>query len=142
MDLTYTEFMSDAVKVFELVGVAILIFGSALAFLAYGRKMVRGTKRLAAFKDLRDSLGRSILLGLEVLVVADIVRTIVVEPTLQSAASLGLIVLVRILLSFANDIEVDGTLPWRRAEKEAGGESDAERGYPGVEADPALRGDR
>jgi uncharacterized membrane protein len=117
MDLTFSELMSDAVRVFELAGVTILIVGSALAFAGYGLELVRGTQRLAAFKDLRDSLGRSILLGLEVLVVADIVRTIVVEPTLQSAASLGVIVLVRILLSFAIDIEVDGTLPWRRAEK-------------------------
>jgi uncharacterized membrane protein len=119
MDLTFTELMADAVRVFELVGVTILIVGSAVAFAGYGLELVRGTQRLTAFKDLRDSLGRSILLGLEVLVVADIVRTIVVEPTLQSAASLGVIVLVRILLSFAIDVEVDGTLPWRRAEKDA-----------------------
>ena len=59
-------------------------------------------------------IGRSLLLGLEVLVVADIIRTIVVTPTLSSAATLGVIVLVRILLSFSIDVEVDGILPWRR----------------------------
>jgi uncharacterized membrane protein len=120
MDLSYHDVMSDAVRAFELVGVAILIAGSAVAFAVYGRELVRGTPRLTAFKDLRASLGRSILLGLEVLVVADIVRTIVVEPTFESAASLGVIVAVRILLSFAIDVEVDGVAPWRKAEREPG----------------------
>ena len=120
MDLSYQGLMSDVVQVFELVGVAILIVGSSLAFLAYGLRIVRGTAHLEAFTDLRASLGRSILLGLEVLVVADIVRTIVVEPTLESAVTLGVIVLVRVLLSFAIDVEVDGMAPWRRAEREAG----------------------
>ena len=120
MDLSYQEVMSDAVKVFELVGVAILVVGSAVAFAAYALELVRRTPRLTAFKDLRASLGRSILLGLEVLVVADIVRTIVVEPTFESAASLGVIVAVRILLSFAIDVEVDGVAPWRKAEREPG----------------------
>jgi len=119
MHLSYQEFMDDVVKAFELAGVAILIVGSAFAFLGYGRELLRGTERLVAFKDLRNSLGRSILLGLEVLVVADIVRTIVVEPTLQNAIGLGVFVLVRVLLSFAIDVEVDGKLPWRRAEKES-----------------------
>ncbi len=119
MDISFKDFMSDVVRVFELAGVAILIVGSTVAFVGYGREFLRGTARLVAFKDLRDSLGRSILLGLEVLVVADIVRTIVVEPTLESAATLGVIVLVRVLLSFAIDIEVDGVAPWHKAEKEA-----------------------
>jgi uncharacterized membrane protein len=117
MDLSYQEVMSDAVKVFELVGVAILVVGSTLAFAAYGLELVRRTPRLTAFKDLRASLGRSILLGLEVLVVADIVRTIVVEPTFESASTLGVIVLVRVLLSFAIDVEVDGVAPWRKADR-------------------------
>jgi len=117
MDLSYQEVMSDAVKVFELVGVAILVVGSALAFAAYGLELIRRTPRLTAFKDLRASLGRSILLGLEVLVVADIVRTIVVEPTLDSALTLGVIVVVRVLLSFAIDVEVDGVAPWRKADR-------------------------
>lgn len=120
MDLNYDRLMADVVRAFELVGVAILVVGSAVAFLAYGLHLARGVARLEAFKDLRASLGRAILLGLEVLVVADIVRTIVVEPTLQSAVTLGVIVLVRVLLSFAIDVEVDGMAPWRRWERGAG----------------------
>ncbi len=120
MDLSFEGFMSDVVRAFELVGVAILLVGSVIAFVGYALTLARGTARLMAFKELRAGLGRSILLGLEVLVVADIVRTIVVEPTLESAATLGVIVVVRILLSFAIDVEVDGIAPWRRADRDAG----------------------
>lgn len=120
MDLSYEDLMSDVVSAFELVGVAILVVGSLLAFGRYAYQLMKGAARLAAFGDLRASLGRAILLGLEVLVVADIVRTIVVEPTLESAATLGVIVVVRILLSFAIDVEVDGVAPWRKARRDAG----------------------
>jgi uncharacterized membrane protein len=120
MGSSYEGFMADVVRAFELAGVAILIVGSAVAFVGYGLGLMRGTGRVDAFKELRASLGRSILLGLEVLVVADIVRTIVVEPTLESAATLGVIVAVRVLLSFAIDVEVDGVAPWRKAARQGG----------------------
>jgi uncharacterized membrane protein len=107
--------MNGAVRAFEVVGVAILLVGSLLAFVAYISRIARGQERLPAFVALRAQLGRSILLGLEVLVVADIIRTIVVTPTLQSALTLGVIVLVRITLSFAIDVEVDGVAPWHKA---------------------------
>jgi uncharacterized membrane protein len=124
MDVSYEGVMKDAVRIFELAGVAILAIGSALAFASYALRLLRGVPHLTAFKDLRAGLGRAILLGLEVLVVADIVRTIVVEPTLESAATLGLIVLVRVLLSFAIDVEVDGVAPWRKAAQERGAEEE------------------
>jgi uncharacterized membrane protein len=119
VDLHFTDFMEDAVKVFELVGVAILIVGSTYAFVAYLGQLVRGTPHLHAFIALRATLGRAILLGLEVLVVADIVRTIVVAPTLESALSLGIIVVVRIMLSFAIDVEIEGVAPWCRRNRAA-----------------------
>jgi uncharacterized membrane protein len=106
--------MEGTVKVFELVGVAVLLLGGMLAFGTYFLRLLRGTPRRQAFDEVRSSLGRAILLGLEVLVVADIIRTIVVTPTLASAATLGVIVLVRILLSFSIDVEVEGVVPWRR----------------------------
>jgi uncharacterized membrane protein len=111
----FERLMNDAVRTFEFVGVAILIVGSLIAFAAYLARLVRGHDRMPAFVALRAQLGRSILLGLEVLVVADIIRTIVVTPTLESALTLGVIVIVRIALSFAIDVEVDGVAPWRKA---------------------------
>ena len=112
--MSYQDFMEGAVKVFELVGVTVLLFGGLLAFGIYFLRLVTGASRGQAFNEVRSMLGRAILLGLEVLVVADIIRTIVVTPTLSSAATLGVIVLVRILLSFSIDVEVEGMLPWRR----------------------------
>jgi len=94
--------------------VAILAVGTVIAFARYLVQVRNSTDRTAAFVALRSHLGRSILLGLEVLVAADIVRTIVEVPTLVSAVSLGIIVFVRIALSFAIDVEIDGVAPWRK----------------------------
>ena len=55
------------------------------------------------------------LLGLEVLVAADIIKTVTVDTSLESVVVLGLLVLVRVILSFSLDVEIDGMLPWRRA---------------------------
>jgi uncharacterized membrane protein len=124
--MDFERFANDAVRAFEIVGVAILLIGSLFAFAVYILRLLRGGERLPAFVALRAELGRSILLGLEVLVVADIIRTIVVAPTLQSAFTLGVIVVVRIALSFAIDVEVDGVAPWRKAGLEHGGEPTAD----------------
>lgn len=111
--------MNDAVTVFEFLGVAILIIGGITALVGCILDLARGMTGMRALDDVRARLGRAILLGLEILVVADIVRTIVVNPTLTSAMTLGLIVVVRIALSFAIDVEVDGVAPWRKAASES-----------------------
>ncbi len=69
----------------------------------------------AAFLTLRNTLGGAILLGLEVLVAADLIRTITSKPSLEDALILGLIVLIRTVLSMAIQIEIEGSLPWQRA---------------------------
>jgi len=107
--------MNDAVKAFEVAGVLILIVGGVLALVGCMIEFARGGAPSRVFDEVRRRLGRVILLGLEILVVADIIRTIVVSPTVSSALSLGLIVVVRIALSFAIDVEVDGVVPWRKA---------------------------
>jgi uncharacterized membrane protein len=66
------------------------------------------------YRRFRQDLGRGILLGLEFLVAADIIRTVAVTPTLQSVAVLGLIVVIRTFLSMALQVEVEGRLPWQR----------------------------
>jgi uncharacterized membrane protein len=118
--MDFERIMHDVVDVFEAVGVLILV---VMSFAAFARSLVslaRGRSSLDAFDELRSGLGRGILLGLEILVVADIIRTIVEVPTLASAISLGLIVFVRIALSFAIDVEVDGVVPWRKGPSEPG----------------------
>ncbi len=118
-DVTFERVMSDAVRAFEVIGVAILVIGGLASLVAGVVQLARGVAMPAAFDQVRARLGRAILLGLEILVVADIIRTIVVSPTLSSALTLGLIVIVRIALSFAIDVEVEGVAPWRKAERDA-----------------------
>ena len=112
--VTYDQFISDAVRVVEAVGAAIMILGGLWALVAYGYSMVRPRGRGDAYPMLRQRLGQAILLGLEVLIVGDIVRTIIVEPTVRSVAVLGMIVVIRIVLSFSLEVEIDGVWPWSR----------------------------
>lgn len=121
--MSYEETVSDAVKVVEAVGASIMVFGGLAVFAVYVPRMLSPVKRRGSYEALRRQLGRCILLGLEVLIVADIVRTIIVDQTIESVAVLGVIVIVRILLSFALEVEMDGMWPWnrwRRAEPDVG----------------------
>src|SRR5256886_10921487 len=113
--VVFERLMNDAVKAFEVTGVLILIAGGVLALVGCVIELARGGAPSRVFDEIRARLGRAILLGLEILVVGDIIPTIVVTPTLPSALSLGLIVVVRIALSFAIDVEVEAVAPWRKA---------------------------
>ena len=115
--MSYHDVVSRVVNVVEGVGAAIMALGALGAFVLYARRIRQGTER--AYEQLREDIGRVILLGLEVLIIADIIRTIVVAPSLESVAVLGTIVLIRILLSFSLEVEIDGVWPWRRATVES-----------------------
>jgi uncharacterized membrane protein len=91
--------------------------GSLLAFVSATLGLRRGGGR-TAYQRARQGVGRAMLLGLEVLIIADIVLTITVYRTFDSALTLGLIVLVRTFLSFSLEVELEGTLPWRRGSTE------------------------
>jgi uncharacterized membrane protein len=112
--MSYEHTISDIAKVVEAVGAGIMILGALGAFGLYTRRALSAERRPGAYEDLRRNVGRSILLGLEVLIVGDIVRTIIVDPTLESVAVLGAIVVIRILLSFSLEVEIDGSWPWNR----------------------------
>ena len=81
----------------------------------FGRRHVDVGDGARAFKTLRNSIGGAILLGLELLVAADIVKTVTSKPSLTDAAVLGMIVLIRTVLSFTIEVEIDGVAPWRKA---------------------------
>jgi uncharacterized membrane protein len=111
---TYTELMTNVAQAFELVAAAILVVGlflSAALAIRAGRRTGSGK---AAYRVARQSFGGVILLGLEVLVAGDLIRTVAIAPTLESVAVLGLIVLIRTFLSFSLEIEIEGVPPWRR----------------------------
>ena len=114
--MDYEHFVVAAARVVEFIGVGVLLLGALLAAVAFGRRLVRGVAFPDAYHALRADLGRAILLGLELLVIADIIGTVAIEPTLQNLGVLALIVAIRTLLSFALELEVSGRWPWQRAQ--------------------------
>jgi uncharacterized membrane protein len=108
--VSFESVASDVVRVIEAVGGGLMVVGGLIAFARYGLDVIGHATD--PFRQLRANLGRVILLGLEVLIIADIIRTIVVDQTLQSVGVLGLIVLIRIVLSFSLEVEIDGIWPW------------------------------
>ena len=108
-------FFERSTQGFEVLGVSSMAIGCLFALALAGVTWRRTSDGSRAFKSLRDSLGGAILLGLEFLVAADIVKTVTSTPSLTDAAVLGMIVLIRTVLSITIEIEVDGVAPWRRA---------------------------
>ena len=123
----YEQVVSEVVRGVEAVGAGIMVVGGLGAFLVFASSALRAETAQGSYDALRRNLGRCILLGLEVLIVADIVRTIIVDPTLESVAVLGAIVVIRILLSFSLEVEIDGLWPWRRWQLDRGERTEASR---------------
>ena len=108
------ELMEHTSRAFEWIAVAILIVAFLLGVFVAVRGLARGDGAARAYRQTREVFGRGILVALEILVAADLVRTVAVEPTITNVGVLALIVVVRTLLSFALDVEIDGVLPWRK----------------------------
>ena len=100
---------------FEALGALAMVVGTIIAIVLGARALLRGQGGEAAFQTLRTTLGGAILMGLEVLVAADLIRTITSQPSIEDALILGLIVVIRTILSMSIQIEIEGTLPWKRA---------------------------
>ena len=112
----YQEWMETVAKVFEVAGVAVISIGALFAFVG---ATIRRPEGVTFFEEARRGFGRPFILGLEILIAADIIETIVVDRTLEAVAGLGILVLIRVVLSLALDVEMDGMFPWRRAELKA-----------------------
>ena len=107
------EYVEYAALVIEILAVVIII---GAIFYAMGHYLIRSAIRPddeEQYKKLKVRLGKALLLGLEILVAADIVRTVALEATLQSVAVLGLLVLIRTFLSWALVVEIEGRWPWQ-----------------------------
>ena len=114
MDI-YTELMGGVGTAVDAVGVLVIVVG---AIIAMGRFIInRHGEAGQSFSRLRLDLGQAILLGLEFLIAGDIIRTVVVAPTLENVLILGLIVLIRTFLSMTMQLEIEGRWPWQRAKE-------------------------
>jgi len=99
-------------KIIEGVGIAVIFMGMSIALVQFIISFIKKEKN--SYIGLRESLGKSILLGLEILIAADIVATVITEPTLRSVAILAIIVLIRTFLSLSIQVEIEGRFPWQK----------------------------
>jgi uncharacterized membrane protein len=113
---TFAEIVEAIGRAVDVVGVTAIAGGIALVVLIASRRLLR--REPDVYGSFRQQLGRVILLGLELLVAADIIRTVAVTPTLESVIVLGVIVLVRTFLSFSLEVELTGNWPWHRSDGE------------------------
>ena len=111
--MEFKGFIEAAGETVDLAGVVVIIVGAIVATVSVVRKLLRRTGQ-PVYEAYRQQLGRSILLGLELLVAADIIRTVAVTPTFESLGVLALIVLIRTFLSYTLQLEVTGRLPWQQ----------------------------
>jgi len=108
----FRQIMSLTGLTLDLVGVLIVAVGSLLSVARF--LLRRGVGFSQSYRHLREDVGRAILLGLEFLIAGDIIRSVVVDPTLLNVVTLGLIVLIRTFLSMTLQLEVEGCWPWQR----------------------------
>ena len=102
----------------ELAGIAAISLGALIATIAVAMRLAKRPKA-PVYAEYRQQLSRGILLGLELLVAADIVGTIAIEPSFRSVGILGLVVLIRTILSFTLEVEVSGYWPWQHRGSQA-----------------------
>jgi uncharacterized membrane protein len=101
--------------VIEMAGVVVIVAGFLAAFGLAIRHALSGEAWAEIYVGFRVGIGRSLILGLEFLVAADIIGTVAVKPTIENLATLGLIVLIRSFLSFVLDVEITGSWPWQKS---------------------------
>ena len=113
--MNYRSTIELIVAAFEAGGVIALIIGAVFTFVMYIATVLnRRVDAAMAYRQLRQRLGRAILIGLEFLVAADIIRSVAIDPSFASVGVLGLIVVVRTFLSWSLEVEINGRWPWQQ----------------------------
>jgi uncharacterized membrane protein len=125
-----TKSLIDIVgQLVDVAGVLAIGVGVAVATVIFVYRSWRGRNIVAAYRPYREGIGRAILLGLELLVGGDIIRTVAASPTFESVGVLALIVVIRTFLSFSLEVELSGRWPWqRKTAKDTGVERDTSPG--------------
>jgi uncharacterized membrane protein len=111
--------LAAIIRIIEIGGIAVIVIGIIGASVAVGVQIMRGRSASDVFDLYRSNIGRAILIGLELLVAADIINTVALEPSLQSVFVLAGIVLIRTFLSFSLEVEIEGRWPWDRHRSDA-----------------------
>ena len=109
--MDYSEVIVRTGEVVDAAGVAVIVIGAVINAGAAAVRLVQ--HETGTYRRFRQQLGQTILLGLELLVAGDIIRTVSTEPTLTSVGVLGIIVLIRTFLSFSLEVELTGRWPWQ-----------------------------
>jgi uncharacterized membrane protein len=116
--VTFSEAIEHIGKVVDAAGVGVMILGALGATVLAAYRLQQ--RHADTYRLYRRQLGRSILLGLELLVAADIIRTVAVTPTVRSVLVLAGIVLIRTFLSFSLELEITGRWPWQKPDATPG----------------------
>ena len=128
--MEFRQIIETVGQLVDFAGVAVMVIGAVVSLpLAIRghqpRQLPSGAEKLSFYRSYRQLLGRSILLGLELLVAADIIRTVAVTPTFVSVGVLAIIVLIRTFLSFSLELEITGRWPWQKEASPARSDSTA-----------------
>jgi uncharacterized membrane protein len=120
--MDFKQIIETAGQYMDFAGVAIMVVGAVVSIplAVRGRSFPEsggGREGKSVYRQYRQLLGRSILLGLELLVAADIIRTVAVTPTFTSVGVLAVIVLIRTFLSFSLELEITGRWPWQKEDQ-------------------------
>jgi uncharacterized membrane protein len=110
----FEDIVSLTGKVVDGAGVAVMVIGIVVSTLRYGRRLTGGRMAEDPYPAFRRELGRSVLLGLELLVAGDIIRSVAISPSFESVGVLAVIVVVRSFLSTTLEMEISGRWPWQR----------------------------
>jgi uncharacterized membrane protein len=130
-DGDFTDGVELVGKIVDALGVLTIVVGILIATAAL---VLRRRPGDAPFRRYRQGIGRAILLGLEFLVAADIIRTVAVEPTFENAGVLAVIVIIRTFLSFTLELELSGRWPWQSG---SSADQDPDRPAPPATLGPA-----
>jgi uncharacterized membrane protein len=110
----FDEVVDTVGRSIEALGVAVVVVGVVASVVRYLAELRTDEQRPGAYGRARRSIGRSILLGLELLVAGDIIRTVVVDPTFTSVGVLAAVVAIRTFLSFTLEVEITSKWPWQK----------------------------
>src|SRR5262249_44817156 len=110
-----TQWVEFAATGIELLAVAIIVAVIVIGTVVYFSQIVSGRAGVPTYRNYREQVARALLLGLEILVAADVIRTVALEPTLQNVLILGLLVLIRTFLGWSLVVEIEERWPWQTA---------------------------